>query len=366
MKITDPPGWRIDGERVTVGVTEQAGHLHPVVFRLGGREVTPMHIAPWADEPPDPEQPPVIQLLRGDLFCAPFSDSDVMPDAEDRLPHGASANAPWRLLERADDLLRLELSRPVLGARLLKRIELRPGHAVVYQRHTFVGGSGSLPLGHHAMLRVPEKVYLGFADWVWGGTPPAPPETPPKGRSLLAYPQRFDDLGTVRLEGGGHADLSRYPALERNEDLLMLVTDPSLPFGWSAVSAPEHGWVWFGLKALDTLRNTTLWLSHGGRDYAPWSGRHTQVIGIEEVTSNYHLGHRASQEANPLSEAGFPTAVELDPQGRVETRYAFGVAPIPPTFRRVTAIEPIAGGIRLRDEGGLETDAPFDLEFITR
>ena len=83
------------------------------------------------------------------------------------------------------------------------------------------------------------------------------------------------------------------------------------------------------------------------------------MLDIEEVTSYFHLGHRASQEANSLAEAGSPTAVELDPPGRVETRYAFGVAPIPAEFRRVTVIEPIEGGIRLRDEGGIETDAPL-------
>jgi hypothetical protein len=362
--MSDVPGWRLDGDRTTVGVTEQGGHLDPVSFRLGDRVVSPMHVAPWADEPPIPSLPPILQLLRGDFFCAPFSDSDVLADAEDRLPHGPSANAPWRLLSRGDDALELELDRTVMGARLRKRIELRPGHAAVYQRHTFLGGSGRLPVAHHAMLRVPETVYLGFSRYVWAGTPPGVVETPPNGRSHLAYPQRIDDLRSVELADGGRTDLTRYPTLERHEDLAMLISDPSLPFGWSTVSAPEHGWVWFAVKALDTLRGTTLWLSNGGRDYAPWSGRHSRVLGVEEGTTYFHLGHRASAEANPLSEAGHPTAIDLDPAGSVHTRYAFGVAAIPSSFRRVVQIEPIEGGLRLRDEGGLETETGFDLDFI--
>ncbi len=105
-------------------------------------------------------------------------------------------------------------------------------------------------------------------------------------------------------------------------------------------------------------------MSHGGRHYPPWSGRHTHVLGIEEVTAYFNLGHRASAAPNPLSRRGVPTAVPLAPRGRVTVRYAFGLAPVPPEFTRVRMIEPAPGGVTLNDEGGRSVRAPVDLDFV--
>ena len=35
---------------VKVAVTRDGGHLAPVVFKLGGREVSPYAVAPWLPE----------------------------------------------------------------------------------------------------------------------------------------------------------------------------------------------------------------------------------------------------------------------------------------------------------------------------
>jgi hypothetical protein len=355
--------WLLENDRVRVGVIEEGGHLDPVAFRTERGEITPMHVAHWAEESLSPDIPPILRVLRGDFFCAPFSESDLIPE-EDR-PHGTTANGRWQEVEVTGERLTLELANKVMGATVRKHLHTRSGECMVYQQHDFIGGTGALPVGHHAMLRVPETVNLSFSKWLWGATPPAPPETPPTGRSLLAYPQQFEDLGRVELADGSTTDMSRYPTLERNEDLLMLASDPSLPFAWSAVTAPEHGWVWFSLKSPRALRGTVLWLSHGGRDYPPFSGRHTHVLGVEEVTSYFHLGHRASVEDNPLSDRGFPTAVTLAPDQTLSIRYAFGLVTIPPQFESVTAIETHPGGVLIRGNQGREVFAPCDLDFIT-
>ena len=145
----------------------------------------------------------------------------------------------------------------------------------------------------------------------------------------------------------------------------MLNANPSLPFAWSAATNQRAGWVWFALKNPRVLRSTVLWLSNGGRDTAPWSGRHTGVIGIEEVSAYFHLGHRASVEANPLSTQGIKTALELRPDGEVTIRYTFGVAAVPDGFGRVAQICAAAGGIALEDEAGRRVHAALDLGFIT-
>jgi hypothetical protein len=354
--------WAIDNGLVGVGITAEGGHLGPVAFHTGLGTIEPMHDAPWRHEDTvDDELPPMLRTLRGDFFCAPFGDSDVLLD-ESR-PHGAPANDLWRLEQRRDHALTLRLEPTILGATLHKHVTLRPDHPVVYQEHVFEGGSGSLPMGHHAMLRLPRPSRLAFSPRIWMGTPPDPIETPPRGRSLLLYPQRFDDLRSAWLADGERVDLATYPQLEAHEEIVLLASDPADAYAWSAVTSPD-GWVWFGVRANDVLRSTVLWMSHGGRHYAPWSSRHTHVIGIEEVTAAFHLGHRASIAPNSLRAAGVDTAVDLRPEGAVRTRYAFGLVPTPSGFGCVARLTVLEDALHLEDEDGATLRVPFDGSFL--
>jgi hypothetical protein len=353
--------WSVSNGLVHVDVITEPGHLGTVRFHTSLGPVEPMHVAPWRHEDTDDDLPPMLQTLSGDFFCAPFGDSDVIPD-ESR-PHGAPANARWHLERQQDDALSLRLEPTILGATLHKHVTLRPNHPVVYQEHVFENGSGSLPMGHHAMLRLTRPSMLAFSPRIWMGTPPEPIETLPRGRSLLAYPQRFDDLGAARLGDGGLVDLSTYPNLSAHEEIVLLASDPADAYAWSAVTSPD-GWVWFGVRANDVLRSTVLWMSHGGRHYAPWSSRHTHVIGIEEVTANFHLGHRASVAPNALREVGVDTAVDLRPDGAVRTRYAFGLVESPPAFQRVAHIAVLVDALRIVDGKGTTLHVPIDGSFL--
>ena len=351
-------------DRVSLGVTETAGHLSDVTFIIGdGRSVAPMHTAPWSNEELPPDIPPILRILRGDFFCAPFGASDVIPG--DNPTHGASANGLWRLKQSGESLLDAVLDGEIMGATLTKHVELRRGQAVVYQRHTFKGGDGRLPVGHHAMLRAEKTLRLGFGPWTWAGTPPDVVEPPPAGRSILAYPQEIDDPARAALADGGTIDLTTYPAADGHEDIWMLVSDTTRAFSWTAATCAEAGWVWFALKDPRVLPETTLWLSNGGRSYPPFSGRHRRVIGLEEVCGYFHLGHAASIGDNPLAARGIPTALTLRPSGSVDIPYVFGLAAVEVDFGPVAAVREDDGGIVLGDAQGHEVFAPCDVSFVT-
>lgn len=354
--------WRIQNDALEVGVIEVGGHLDPVRFHTPGGAVEPMHKAPWVDEP-EASPLPMLQNLRGDFFCAPFGASDVMPD-ESR-PHGTTANGPWALMRAQPQRLELELKGRVASARVRKTLELKDNHPILYQVHEFVGGSGVLPLGHHAMLHASEPLYLSFSPWIWAGTPPHPVETDVTGgRSKLLYPQTLETLDRARTRDGNYVDLRLYPALDHSEEIVMLVSEGGAPFAWSAAVAPRAGWVWFALRDPAILRNTVLWLSNRGRDYPPFSGRHSHVLGIEEVTAYFHLGHKASSANNELRDRGFATTLSLTPETPLVVRYAFGLATIPPGFRRVATIEAGDRHLTLSDEESRHVHVPFDRSFF--
>jgi hypothetical protein len=356
--------WLLTSDHVEVGVHRVGGHLGPVRFRHGSLVFEPLHRAPWLDEPGGVE-PPMLRNLQGDFFCAPFGANDLR--AEEQRDHGLTANGAWRLREQSGNRVLLELEGRVSGAIVTKEVFLHPREPVVYQLHRFDGGTGALPMGHHAMLRAPEgeALRLSFSRWAWAGTPPEPVESDPaRGRSLLRYPQRIDSLASTLTATGEAVDLSRYPTLEASEEILMLVTHPDQQLGWSAAVAPKSGWVWFALRPNTVLRATLLWLSNGGRDYPPFLGRHRRVLGIEELTSYFHLGHRASAGPNALNSAGVPTAVSLRPDLAVTTRYAFGCIPAPAGFGRVASLALHGDELTLSDHDGREARVDFDASFM--
>ena len=324
-------------DRVSLAVTETGGHLSDVTFMLpDGRQVSPMHVAPWANEILADDTPPILRVLRGDFFCAPFGSSDLIP-GETRV-HGLPANGAWRLAGTSANALDAVLDGEVMGATVTKHVEVRPGETIVYQRHTLAGGSGRLPIGHHAMLRAESPLQLGFAPWTVALTPPEPVETPPHGRPLLANDQIITDLKKAKRVGGGTADLTIFPTAEGFEAIWMLISDQAPAFAWTAATAADEGWVWFSLKNQRVLPQTLLWLSNGGRDYPPWNGRHRRAIGLEEICGYFHLSHARSIADNPVAAGGSPTAVDLRPDAPLIVSYMFGLAAIPPGFGAVTDI----------------------------
>jgi hypothetical protein len=365
------PSWRISNQLVEAFVTQSGAHVGPIAFRVGGKTVQPYAVAPWAEERTADDLPPMLKVLRGDFFCLPFGGNATQFRGEVHPPHGETANNRWRCERLAENTLHLSLQTKVRPGRVDKYVSLVRGHTAVYQRHVISGMSGPMNPGHHAMLRFPEASgsgHISTSSFLLGEVVPRPLEDPAKGGySCLRTGGRFRSLRKVPRSEGGSADLTTYPARRGYEDLVMLVSNPELPFAWTAVTFPKQGYVWFALKDPRVLRQTIFWISNGGRHYAPWSGRHVDVLGLEEVTSYFHYGLAESAAKNPLTARGYPTCHRLSRKALLVVNYIMAVAPIPEDFGCVSSISAAktAGSVKLSARGGQSIFASVDLDFLS-
>lgn len=145
----------------------------------------------------------------------------------------------------------------------------------------------------------------------------------------------------------------------RHEDFITLVEADHGGPGWTAVARKTEADLVLVLKNPAELPVTMLWVSNGGRDHAPWNGRHRGVLGIEDGRTA--IGHAASLGDNWLKKEGISTAFELG--GRVSFRQAIRAIPFaggePPDS---IATEP--GHLRLSMPDGEVRKIPFDADFL--
>jgi hypothetical protein len=370
--VFNQPSWRLASDRVEAFVTCAGGQLGPVTFHTAAGAVQPYAIAPWHGETLPADAPAVLRPLRGDFFCAPFGGNAAPWRGERHLIHGETAGEPWRLTAQSAQAGRTELvaelTTRVRPGRVVKRLELRAGETNVYCRHELHGLAGPMCPGHHAMLAFPEQPGAGritISPWRHGQVVPEAFESPAQGGySALKIGARFSDLRRVPLAHGGTTDLTRYPAREGYEDLVMVCAKSGAGPAWTAVSFPAQGYLWFALKNPRLLASTVLWHSNGGRHYAPWSGRHRHVLGLEDVTAYFHLGLAASAAPNPLSRRGIPTVLRLRAGRPLTIPYIMGVTAIPAGFGTVRTVGFSAGTATFVDTRGRRVTTAVDATFL--
>lgn len=353
----------IQARDITVSVDLTVGHIAAMAIDSGGRRLKPLHRAPWIDEPQaalPPSLPEGVVRLSGDFLCAPFSRSDV----EEAPLHGWPANSGWDVTANAatEDGWRasFRLRRKVMGATVEKILTLRDHHPFLYQEHVFHGGSGAISVAHHTMTAMAEGGRLAFSPKRLAATPDDPLEpNPERGRFLLSYPGRSADLTHFPAQAGGTVDLTEYRMDRRHEDFVTLVEADHDGPGWTAVARKAEADLVLVLKNPAQLPVTMLWISNGGRDYAPWSGRHRGVLGIEDGRTA--IGHAASVGDNWLKRDGVATAFELG--GRVAFRQVVGAVPLaagePPR-----SVSSLAGSLHLTMADGSSREIPFDGNFL--
>lgn len=351
---------------VTFHMTRTGGQIAPVKFRLGRRVVEPFHIAPWCGRSEARKLIPLLRELRGDFFCAPFGAGPGWR-GEEHPPHGETANADWTVVSSAPERLVATLRTRARPGQITKTIEARPGETNLYQTHVFEGLQGGMCLGHHAMLDFKRNGpgLVSTSKLRLAQVLPAPFENPAQGGySSLKEGAWLRRLDRVPMADGGQTDLTRFPAREGFEDLVMIHHKDADDFAWCAVVFPEKKFVWFSLKNPRHLASTVLWHSNGGRHYAPWNGRHRGVLGVEDVTAYFHLGLGASLAKNPWKDKGVPTALNLSRTKGTRIPYIMGVAALPEGFDTVRGIERTATGIRLISASGVTIDHAVDASFI--
>jgi hypothetical protein len=294
----------------------RGGVLDALSVSDGGKTIAPLHRAPWAEAEVPPDAPPHQRWLAGDFLAAPMG-------ASDQGLHGLPANGDWQVLPSAPGTLRAVLSGAVQGATVVKELSVEDDHPFLYQRHLFIGGTGALPVANHAMVSVPNGAKLSFSRKRWWETLAEPLETT-RGRSRLAYPRRSEDAAEFPAADGATVNLHRYPWGEAHEDFVAGVEEPASALGWTAVVRPFEGDLYLSLRNPAQLPMTMLWQSNGGRDYAPWNGRHRGCLGVEEGAALPMLGLSSRETPDPLTAAGQPGLVTLDPQGTVDIRHIIG------------------------------------------
>lgn len=320
----------------------------------GRRRITPLHRAHWVGGPVLPGLAPVEAGLEGDFLSAPFGRDDLEPGGP---IHGPGANSPWDAVDCVETpeaaRLRLRLRAPVRGAVIEKDLNLRAGLPMLVQTHRITGGAGTLTLAHHPMLRCAGAARLSFS-------PKRAALTATKvepGRHRLSIAARGTDLRA--LPGiAGPEDLARYPWPafpdgRGHEDFLTLVEAEGARLGWTAVARAEERDLVLVLKDPATLPVTMLWLSNGGRDAAPWDGRHRGVIGIEDACAAGDEGNRAAATgANRIAAEGVETCLRLAP-GRVHvTRQAILALPLPFGAAGIAEVAVTGDDLVIRPEGG--------------
>lgn len=370
--VAKQPSYVLRSSTVEACVTEQGGHLAPVVFDRKGRKIQPYSVAPWAAEKLPAGTPEILRVLRGDFFCLPFGGNDQPFKGEKHPVHGETANKKWTFesLEKSDGrtTLHLSMKTTVRKGRVDKRISVIDGHNAVYSQHAIGGMSGPMDLGHHATLKFPDEPLSGivsFSPFRFGQVFPEPFENPAEGGYQTLEPgHEFKSLNSVATVSGEMTDISRYPARRGFEDLAMVVADTSRDVAWTAVSFPKQRYVWFALKDPKVLGGTIMWMSNGGRHYAPWSGRHVNVMGLEETTSYFHVGIAGSAKKNPFNRRGIPTTLKMNPHKPTVVNYIMAVAVTPPNFTRVRQIEVGRDNCTLIADNGKKVTCPIDVGFL--
>lgn len=345
--VYDQPCFTLQSDEMFLAVTRFGGHVAPVEFyRKSGKPIMPYHIAPWWDEGISAEHPPVLHVLRGDFFCCPFGGNDTPYQGIQYPSHGETANRPWSFMNwdasENGSFVHLSQEQVLRPGLVEKKLAILPGQNVFYSQHIISKMEGPVSPGHHPNLRFPSSPRSGklaFSPFKYAQVYIHPTESPEnKGYSILKPGAVIKNLKQVPMINGENTDLTEYPARRGFEDIIIICADSGLEFAWTSVTFPEEGFLWFSIKDPQVLASTLLWMSNGGRHYAPWNGRHVNVMGLEEITAFFHEGLASSAKPNSLNQLGIQTSLPLSANQSLMINIIQGVVRIPKGFDRVAEV----------------------------
>lgn len=320
-------GWK----HGTLTVQRHGAMFAPLTFVLpDGRQVSPMHIAPWADEPVAATLPGILQRLRGEWPCVPFGyavDDPTAPSDWAQLNgapepgeevHGHSSNHPWTWIEGDGTSLALTLDYPAESPirRVHRTVTPDPTAPAVDLSFTIeIAADCRLPIGLHATFRLPlaaQGARIEPGPFHEGRTFPGTIEP---SAPLFAIDRGFAALDAVPLRNGGTYDAGRVPLPLETEELLQLngldrvalaneAEGYRVKLSWNRAHFPS----------------LLLWMSNRGRRAEPWNGRHT-ALGMEPICSPFGLGPASARADNPMAKSGTPTARDFKAGEVFSTHY---------------------------------------------
>ena len=364
--------WLLESASISMAVTHTGAHMAPVYFRNKcGAIVQPYHISPWQTEECSLPKGSSEVILRGDFLCLPFGH------AEPRLAmhsHGRTAGWPW-ILEAATSqsgvhCLQIGMDNALQSARVTRQFFLRDGENVIYDLTAVEGLDGAFTIGHHAVLRTPNRggtLLVSTSQQLFGMTFPEHFVASGSGESqALAIAAEFDDLrGVPSISGDGTVvDCGAYPARPGCSDLLQVSAkaEPGTP-AWTAAVNTEEGYLWFALRNPMLLPSTVLWIENCGRRSSPWNAR-TCSLGIEDVCSYFDQGSEASQAPNEFSRRGVKTFQKFCRDTLYLLPYVQGTISVPSGFGRVQKMICETDGVSFTDERGSQVTASMETGFV--
>ena len=377
-EIYGQPSFVLENELVSLAITKLGGHMAPVVFGAANeRQIRPYYISPWQDENHADMPAEVLVPLRGDFFCLPFG-GNATPYQNQKYPvHGETATGEWTFVDSEEvepgvSRLRLVLDTLVRKGQVTKEVTLRDGHPVIYQRHCVKHFVGPTPVGHHAILAMPDEVgtfAISTSPFRLGMTNPGVFSDPANGEyQMLAEGKTFCDVREIPtlFRDPAVVDCSRLPLQRGFADLFAVVADAESSAGkpaWTAAVNTNENWVWFSLRDPKKLPMTAFWLENHGRHSFPWNGRN-QCLGVEDICGYFADGIAASARANVLTEQGISTTVDCVEDFSLDIRSIQAAVPVPATFDRVEHIDFGDECVRLISESGSTVEVNIDHSFV--
>ena len=368
----------LENDVVSLAITKQGGHMAPVVFGAANeQQIRPYYISPWQEEDRSDMPAEVLVPLRGDFFCLPFG-GNAQPYQNQKHPvHGETATAEWTFVDSEDvesgiSRLRLVLDTRVRKGRVTKEITLRDRHPVIYQRHCVEGFVGPSPVGHHAILEMPDEegtFVISTSPFRLGMTNPGVFGDPAAGEyQMLAEGKSFCDLREIPtlFRDPAVVDCSRLPLRRGFTDLFAVVADAESLAGkpaWTAAVNTSENWAWFSLRDPRKLPMTAFWLENHGRHSFPWNGRN-QCLGVEDICGYFAEGIAASARANLLTEQGIATAIDCTEDSPLDIRSIQAAVPVPVGFNRVEHIDFRDKCLRLISDSGSSVEVTVDHSFV--
>ena len=328
--------WKLATAHARAEVVAEAAMLASCDFILGADRIfTPFARAPWVGDPTlDPALPGHLRHLAAEFVCVPFGTGGYAPHGIDsawaHLPmvervvpeHGPTADAAWQALEIGPSTIMLRMDFPPEHdiAFVERALALDPhAPAIDFKLVIHARRATRQPVAVHPMFRLPdppESVRI-HADFIQGFTDPG---ANPVGTEPIAPWHRFDSLATVPRLDGDIADYSRLPHAQPQGTMLMLARARGpVTLTWPTERAGIRlDWD----RAL--LPNAMLWATDRDPAFTLGGGEASmRCVAIEPIVAAFSLAPEGSLRANPLAQAGIPTAIEIS--GKTPTVIAYRI-----------------------------------------